>query len=369
MIVKYLTGLLVFVLSGSMLAQTNLLKPEEEKGNEQLIDVLLVTPPTLTLPSPPILNYSNIGNTTVDLSWVSGDSNLIINYGYKVYADGVLVTTLGNVSSYQVSGLLPSTAYSFKVSAIDELGAESEFSNEVSVVTSSISEGNIEGYWSLNNEDIYYNSGNVGIGTDVPDVELQVIGSIKAGLSHIRDNGLAKISIGSKWGNWMSFVDSYSNDQYGFHNPNNGGRMQMYIYNGETETYNFGVFTIDNSGKIGIGTTTPDHELTVKGIIHTQEVKVDLEGAIAPDYVFYKDYKLKPLVEVQKYIEKEGHLPNIPSAKKMKEDGINLKEMNLKLLEKIEELTLYTMQQEELLNFQYKLIKSLEDRLIKLEKN
>src|SRR5690606_13741149 len=98
------------------------------------------------------------------------------------------------------------------------------------------------------------------------------------------------------------------------------------------------------SEKVGIGTTTPDSKLTVKGNIHTNEVKVDLLGAVAPDYVFENDYYLKPLKEVENYITKEKHLPNIPSAKNMETDGINLKEFNLKLLEKIEELTLYTIQ-------------------------
>lgn len=103
---------------------------------------------------------------------------------------------------------------------------------------------------------------------------------------------------------------------------------------------------INGDGNVGIGTTTPDAKLTVKGNIHTNEVKVDLLGAVAPDYVFYKDYSLKPLKDVENYIAIEGHLPSVPSAKDMEANGIMLKEMNLKLLEKIEELTLYTINQE-----------------------
>ncbi|QLE02047.1 hypothetical protein HX109_10955 [Galbibacter sp. BG1] len=97
-------------------------------------------------------------------------------------------------------------------------------------------------------------------------------------------------------------------------------------------------------GNIGIGTTTPDAKLTVNGDIHAREVKLDLAGAVAPDYVFNEDYDLKKLEEIEVYIKKEGHLPNIPSAKQMQEEGINLKEMNLKLLEKIEELTLHVIE-------------------------
>ncbi|QLE02055.1 hypothetical protein HX109_10995 [Galbibacter sp. BG1] len=104
---------------------------------------------------------------------------------------------------------------------------------------------------------------------------------------------------------------------------------------------------IKANGNVGIGTIAPDSKLTVNGNIHTKEVKVDLNGALAPDYVFKKEYDLKSPKEVQAYIKKEGHLPNIPSAAQMEKEGLNLKEMNLKLLEKIEELTLYIIDQDE----------------------
>ncbi len=121
------------------------------------------------------------------------------------------------------------------------------------------------------------------------------------------------------------------------------------------------------TGNVGIGTITPDAKLAVKGDIHANEVKVDLLGAVAPDYVFYKDYDLKTLTELENYIVKKGHLPNIPSAKEMETNGVRLKEMNLKLLEKIEELTLYTIQQEKQLKNQATEYQELKQRLQKLE--
>jgi len=112
----------------------------------------------------------------------------------------------------------------------------------------------------------------------------------------------------------------------------------------------------EKNGKIGIGTTAPDELLTVKGKIHTQEVIVDLKGAVAPDYVFqhYFDgkslldpsYKFLSLHEVDTYIKEHHHLPGVPSAKQLENDGLALKEMNLMLLQKIEELTLYTIEQQ-----------------------
>src|SRR5690606_16940493 len=123
----------------------------------------------------------------------------------------------------------------------------------------------------------------------------------------------------------------------------------------------------DVDGNVGIGTTNPDAKLTVKGKIHAQEVKLDLEGAAAPDYVFNEDYDLKTLDEVRAHIDKEGHLPNVPSAKDMESNGINLKEMNLKLLEKIEELTLYILEQDKKIKTQDASINRLKNNNEKLE--
>ncbi|MGK0234649.1 hypothetical protein ABXT64_02455 [Candidatus Marifrigoribacter sp. Uisw_064] len=111
-----------------------------------------------------------------------------------------------------------------------------------------------------------------------------------------------------------------------------------------------------NDNKIGIGTDAPDHLLTVKGTIHSREVLVDLDGALAPDYVFEKyytdsseinpDYNMLSLSEIETYIKEHHHLPGIPSANKIKSEGLLLKQMNLLLLEKIEELTLFTIEQQ-----------------------
>ena len=99
-----------------------------------------------------------------------------------------------------------------------------------------------------------------------------------------------------------------------------------------------------NGGKIGVGTGTPDQLLTVKGLIHCQEVKVDL-SVPGPDYVFDKDYKLPTLEEIKSYIDQNKHLPEVPSAAEMEKNGVQLGEMNMLLLKKVEELTLYAIEQ------------------------
>lgn len=93
-----------------------------------------------------------------------------------------------------------------------------------------------------------------------------------------------------------------------------------------------------------IGTIGDDGEsrLQVKGIIKAQKVKVTLTGWA--DFVFEPDYKLPSLYEVEQFILRHRHLPEIPSAKEVAEEGIDLGEMNRKLLQKVEEQTLYIIE-------------------------
>ncbi len=123
-------------------------------------------------------------------------------------------------------------------------------------------------------------------------------------------------------------------------------------------------------GNVGIGTNeTHGFKLGVKGRIAATEVKVALHDNWA-DFVFYDDYKLPTLTEVENHIQAKGHLKDIPSAKEVAENGIFLGDMNAKLLQKIEELTLYTIQQEKKLekqNSEIELLKKQEDKIKKLE--
>jgi len=127
---------------------------------------------------------------------------------------------------------------------------------------------------------------------------------------------------------------------------------------------------ISNNGKVGLGTTNPDMKLTVKGNIHAEEVKIDL-SVPAPDYVFKKDYNLRSIEDLEKFIKENSHLPEIPSAKDFEKNGVMLAKMNMDLLKKIEELTLYTIQQqkeiEELKTLNIKILE-LQEKLKELEK-
>lgn len=105
--------------------------------------------------------------------------------------------------------------------------------------------------------------------------------------------------------------------------------------------------TVLRNGSVGIGCTpnaangATAPKLAVQGIITAIEVKVKIDPANYPDYVFSPDYKLQSLEEVAEHIEQQGHLPGIPTATATGKDGMNVGEMQIKLLEKIEELTLH----------------------------
>lgn len=112
------------------------------------------------------------------------------------------------------------------------------------------------------------------------------------------------------------------------------------------ENGNTQLMRIAANGNITIGTalTPSTFKLAVGGKIIAEELKVQLQ-AQWPDYVFAKDYKMQTLPELEKQIQEKGHLPNMPSSKEVKENGIELGEMAKMQQEKIEELTLYLIQQ------------------------
>lgn len=99
---------------------------------------------------------------------------------------------------------------------------------------------------------------------------------------------------------------------------------------------------IKNDGKVGIGTTNPQSLLSVNGKVSAKEVEVTLSGW--SDFVFADDFNLRPLSEVEEFINTNRHLPDVPSEAEVLQNGVNLGEMSSILLQKIEELTLYIIE-------------------------
>ncbi|WP_020529777.1 tail fiber protein [Flexithrix dorotheae] len=114
-------------------------------------------------------------------------------------------------------------------------------------------------------------------------------------------------------------------------------------------------------GKVGIGTDNPQNKLSVKGTIWAEKVKISLNDAA--DWVFEENYNLRPLSEVEAFIKTHKHLPDIPSADEFRQNDLDVAQMNNKLLQKIEELTLYMIEQDKTIKNQQKLIEMLIEKL------
>ncbi|WP_379963094.1 hypothetical protein [Epilithonimonas sp. UC225_85] len=145
---------------------------------------------------------------------------------------------------------------------------------------------------------------------------------------------------------------------------------------GVNNQLNIGNWIRGNNGTIGIGTSNLPadgvaadggiYKLFVKDGIKTEKVRVDVASANGwADYVFYDDYKLRDLKSLETYINENKHLPEVPSTEEAIKNGIELKQMNILLLKKIEELTLYLLQQNKQLIDQNQRIEDLEKSIKK----
>ncbi|WP_081623189.1 hypothetical protein [Empedobacter brevis] len=201
---------------------------------------------------------------------------------------------------------------------------------------------------------------NVGIKTSTPQVALDIQNQILLDWN-APASGIKILSTSANAGGWARSYSFASKADptlnfggFGGFGPANG---LNYLYLGLA--YNNTTIRIypeskisSFQGNVGIGTNNPDAKLAVKGNIHAQEVKVDL--AVPADYVFQKyytgnsllnpSYQFKSLEEIKVFTAKNHHLPDLPSAKEIQENGLKVGEMNNLLLQKIEELTLHLIE-------------------------
>jgi hypothetical protein len=265
-------------------------------------------------------------------------------------------------------------------------------------IVKSSSKGSISvtgGFWDTDGTNIYnINAGNVGIGTSSPTtaklsiqtpinstgwthiggadsiVVTEGVGGVSASIGtitnhafRIHTNGIGKLSIypggevvvgSNSTGSFGKFSVETPNNSYGISHISTGGNIIATNIGGTSA--GIGTFSNTNmrifcnsaskifiaaaTGNVGIGTDNPTYKLSVLGNIRSTEVVVETGWA---DYVFDEKYVLPPLSEVEKFIKQNKHLPNIPTAAEIEKNGLFLGDTQKKMIEKIEELTLYVI--------------------------
>ncbi len=206
------------------------------------------------------------------------------------------------------------------------------------------SHNNMARFWHNDNGDVFQltSDGRVGIGpgAGAPLARLHLRGDENGHQYSIIAPGRIQM-ISPQAG--IFFTLSGGIHKYFFGNANNNG-LGMY----SSATLKWHLLMKDNGAIIiapdAVSVQPPsDYRLVVKGRAIAEEVRV-LNSSNWPDYVFADDYPLLPLAELDQYIKTHNHLPNLPQATEIEKEGFDLGEMQKKLLEKVEELTLYTIQ-------------------------
>ncbi|MCW3466132.1 hypothetical protein [Chitinophaga nivalis] len=180
-------------------------------------------------------------------------------------------------------------------------------------------------------------NGLVGIGVTSPQAGLQV-----ANVNILADGTRVAAVLGNAWNDWTAFGGTGggkirgSNEGYLMLETNPTGSDNVLGLNQNSPGK---VLIAGGGGNVGIGTSTPQAKLAVNGDIFAKKIKVTLIGW--PDYVFEPTYALPTLQAVESFLTIHKHLPEMPSAAEVKANGIDVGENQAKLLQKIEELTLY----------------------------
>lgn len=198
-------------------------------------------------------------------------------------------------------------------------------------------------------------SGNVGIGTLTPAHNLEVAGSFSAAQIFINGSEFKK----SPWihNGDNTFLETghvgigTANPEFALDVAGTVNATNLLINGAPLQSSPWTISGTDalyNAGSVGIGTSNvpTGYYLAVAGEVIAEGVTVKLQSTGWPDFVFEEDYLLPSLLEVENFIKANGHLEHIPSALEVGKEGIELGQMDAKLLQKIEELTLYTIQQQ-----------------------
>ncbi len=281
---------------------------------------------------------------------INSQSHIILSTG---------VTSIAESSIGSISWIQPNVSTAYKGIGLINMVSDSNNPSAPAGKMIFCTRSTTDAYW--NEKMRIASNGNVGIGymtgAEITNNKLAVNGSAIFGTSTIDSHGPAIIAM-RYVGTGISFKNTKTD------------HPDIRNYSITTDNYHYGDFAIkqgsviggnpdltrfyiSSNGNIGIGITSPQHKLDVLGTIWAREIKVDLNGA---DFVFEKDYQLMPLNELEQFVKEQKHLPEIASAKEMEENGTDLGNLNSKLLQKVEELTLYVIEQN-------KKIQALEEKI------
>ena len=190
-------------------------------------------------------------------------------------------------------------------------------------------------------------AGNFGIGTTTPQTKLDIA------TGRLRFTG----SAGANAPPGIEFTNASGNALSGFVGQYDDNTLGLYGFGGSGWGFLWDVN--DASLRLGTPQKATGYMLNVGGKIIAEEIRVLIQ-ANWPDYVFEPDYKLRGLKDLEQYINQNKHLPGIPTAEEIKTDGHQLGDIQIKLLQKVEELTLYMIEAD-------KKIKELQEHIITLE--
>lgn len=233
--------------------------------------------------------------------------------------------------------------------------------------------------------------GRVGIGVTVPLAALDVRTSEGKGTPvaifnntfgdysrEVQDNRPFVVKRGIGAGEAIYTFVQDTEAIYEYRNDESSNRMVFRMVNTDTESgggtnsNRNEVLTLHGNGSgggisVGSSNLPLGYQLSVDGKILAEEIQIKLSQSW-PDYVFAEDYQLRPLSELAEYIQKNKHLPDVPAQEEVAEQGISLGTMNVKLLQKVEELTLYLLEQNKQMLVQSERIDDLTQQVQELQK-
>jgi len=302
-----------------------------------------------------------ISNTATN----NNTSSTTVTYGISTavtsYNAGVIYGNATVVENYNTSTTLSTYG------VLSEIRTNASNNNTVYGVYSKVTGGNKRWAGYFTGGDMYV-SDNIGIGTTAPAAKLDVAAdsenAIRIGKLGYRGN--INVPLGA-------LASQFNIDFTGYRDVNTnqvGARIAALRFNGYVANsaliqktglafytnpsgYNGGTtdlqerMRITPEGNIGIGITNPTVKLDVAGVVRAHEVKVCLSQGC--DYVFEENYNLMSLSDLSTFVKTKKHLPEVAPAAVMESEGINVSEMNALLLKKVEELTLYIIQQQEMI--------------------